>query len=64
MTAARSRVLALLADGFARAKSETAQDAGVSPGVIDGLVDEGTPRESGAAPGAGGAAARSGFSSA
>ena len=42
MTAARQRVLALLADGFARGKSEAAQEAGVSAGVIDGLIDEGT----------------------
>jgi primosomal protein N' (replication factor Y) len=42
MTAARSRVLALLADGLARGKSDVAEQAGVSPGVIDGLVDEGT----------------------
>jgi primosomal protein N' (replication factor Y) len=42
MTAARARVLRLLADGYARAKSEAAAEAGVSPGVIDGLVDEGT----------------------
>src|SRR5436190_187056 len=42
MTAARNRVLALLADGLARAKSDVAEGAGVSPGVIDGLVDEGT----------------------
>jgi primosomal protein N' (replication factor Y) len=42
MTAARSRVLALLADGFARGKGETSEEAGVSPGVIDSLVDEGT----------------------
>jgi primosomal protein N' (replication factor Y) len=42
MTAARNRVLALLADGLAMAKSDVAQQAGVSPGVIDGLVDEGT----------------------
>jgi primosomal protein N' (replication factor Y) len=42
MTPARSRVLALLADGLARGKSEAAHEAGVSPGVIDGLVDEGT----------------------
>ena len=41
-TAARNRVLALLADGLARAKSEVVQEAGVSPGVIDGLVDEDT----------------------
>ena len=42
MTAARARVLDLLADGLARGKGEAAEDAGVSPGVIDGLVDEGT----------------------
>jgi primosomal protein N' (replication factor Y) len=42
MTPARGRVLALLADGPTRGKSEVAQAAGVSPAVIDGLVDEGT----------------------
>ena len=42
MTAARGRVLALLADALAHGKSELAHDAGVSVGVIDGLVDEGT----------------------
>jgi primosomal protein N' (replication factor Y) (superfamily II helicase) len=42
MTAARARVLRLLADGLARGKSETAQEAGVSVGVVDGLIDEGT----------------------
>jgi primosomal protein N' (replication factor Y) len=42
LTAARRRALALLADGLLRAKSETAEEAGVSVGVIDGLVDEGT----------------------
>jgi primosomal protein N' (replication factor Y) len=42
MTAARARVLALLADGMLRGKSEAAEQAGVSPGVIDSLVDEGT----------------------
>jgi primosomal protein N' (replication factor Y) len=42
VTPARARVLALLADGLARGKGETAEEAGVSPGVIDGLVDEGT----------------------
>ena len=41
MTAARARVMALLADGFLRSKSEAAEQAGVSPGVIDGLVDDG-----------------------
>ena len=42
MTTARNRVLALLADGMVRLKSEAAHEAGVSAGVIDGLVDEGT----------------------
>jgi primosomal protein N' (replication factor Y) (superfamily II helicase) len=42
MTTARNRVLALLADGLARGKRDVAQEAGVSIGVIDGLIDEGT----------------------
>ena len=42
MTAARSRVLAVLADGLLRHKREAAEEAGVSVGVIDGLVDDGT----------------------
>ncbi|HZT27332.1 MAG TPA: primosomal protein N' [Pseudolabrys sp.] len=42
MTAARSRVLALLDDGLTRSKGEAAREAGVSAGVIDGLIDEGT----------------------
>jgi primosomal protein N' (replication factor Y) len=42
MTPARSRVLALLADGLARAKSDAAEEAGVSVSVIEGLIDEGT----------------------
>lgn len=42
MTAARNRVLALVGDGLLRSKGEIAEEAGVSPGVIDGLVDEGT----------------------
>jgi primosomal protein N' (replication factor Y) len=42
MTPARTRVLALLADGLLRAKREAAEQAGVSLGVIDSLVDEGT----------------------
>src|SRR5712671_1873250 len=42
MTTARMRVLQLLGDGMVRAKSEAAHEAGVSAGVIDGLVDEGT----------------------
>ena len=44
MTAARQRVLALLADGLARHKGEAAEEAGVSVGVLDALVDEGTRR--------------------
>jgi primosomal protein N' (replication factor Y) len=42
MTAARARVMQALSDGFARSKSEAAHEAGVSAGVIDGLIDEGT----------------------
>jgi primosomal protein N' (replication factor Y) len=41
MTSARRRVLELLADGMVRGKGEAAREAGVSVGVIDGLVDEG-----------------------
>ncbi len=41
MTAARSRVLHLFADGMTRAKGDAAKEAGVSVGVIDGLIDEG-----------------------
>jgi primosomal protein N' (replication factor Y) (superfamily II helicase) len=42
MTPARARLLRLLADGLARGKSDAAHEAGVSVGVIDGLIDEGT----------------------
>ena len=42
LTPARRRVLAALEDGLLRTKPEAAKDAGVSVGVIDGLVDEGT----------------------
>ena len=42
MTAARQRVLALLGDGMVRSKSEAAHEAGVSAGVINALVDDGT----------------------
>ncbi|OYX70843.1 MAG: primosomal protein N' [Rhizobiales bacterium 32-66-11] len=41
MTAARARLLAFLADGFVRGKGEAAREAGVSPSVVDGLVDDG-----------------------
>src|SRR6185369_17053290 len=42
MTPARGRVLRLMGDGILRSKSEAAQEAGVSAGVIDGLIDEET----------------------
>jgi primosomal protein N' (replication factor Y) len=42
MTPARARVLRALEDGVLRSKGEAAQEAGVSAGVIDGLIDEGT----------------------
>jgi len=42
LTPARRRLLELVADGLLHGKSELAKEAGVSPGVIDGLVDEGT----------------------
>src|SRR5436305_1770262 len=42
MTPARRRVIELLSDGLLHGKSEAAKRAGVSTGVIDGLVDEGT----------------------
>jgi primosomal protein N' (replication factor Y) len=41
MTPARRRLLELLADGFLRGKGEAAKEAGVSPSVVDGLIDEG-----------------------
>ena len=42
MTPARQRALALFADGMVRGKSDAAREAGVSVGVIDGLIDEAT----------------------
>src|SRR6202043_3823860 len=42
MTPARARVLKLLAEGLTLAKGEAAREAGVSVGVVDGLIDEGT----------------------
>jgi len=41
MTPARARALKIFADGLTRSKGEAAQEAGVSAGVIDGLIDEG-----------------------
>ena len=42
LTPARRRLLAVVADGLLHGKTEAAHEAGVSTGVIDGLVDEGT----------------------
>ncbi len=42
MTTARQKVLDIVADGLAWSKSGLAGAAGVSPGVIQGLVDAGT----------------------
>jgi primosomal protein N' (replication factor Y) len=41
MTAARSKVLAIARDGLARTAAELATEAGVSAGVVKGLVDTG-----------------------
>jgi primosomal protein N' (replication factor Y) len=43
-TDARSRVLAVSADGQGRGKMDLAREAMVSPGVVDGLVTEGVLR--------------------
>src|SRR5712671_67777 len=42
MTPARRRLIEVLSDGLLHGKSDAAKEAGVSTGVIDGLVDEGT----------------------
>src|SRR4051794_7911035 len=42
LTPARRRVIEVLSDGLLHGKSDAAREAGVSGGVIDGLVDEGT----------------------
>jgi len=42
MTTARRRLIEILSDGLLHGKSDAAKEAGVSAGVIDGLVDEGT----------------------
>ena len=42
MTPARRRIIECLGDGLLHGKSDAAREAGVSVGVIDGLVDEGT----------------------
>src|ERR1700730_14762506 len=41
MTPARRRLIEILSDGLRHGKSEAAREAGVSTGVVDGLVDEG-----------------------
>jgi primosomal protein N' (replication factor Y) (superfamily II helicase) len=42
LTPARRRLIGLLSDGLLHGKTDAAKEAGVSTGVIDGLVDEGT----------------------
>src|SRR5690606_10706983 len=42
MTPARERVVEVAGDGFARTVRELAEEAGVSDGVVRGLVDAGT----------------------
>jgi len=42
MTSARQRLIEILSDGLLHGKSDAAKEAGVSAGVIDRLVDEGT----------------------
>ena len=42
MTPARRRLIEILSDGLLHGKSDIAREAGVSAGVIDGLIDEGT----------------------
>src|SRR4051794_26986486 len=42
LTPARRRLIEVLSDGLLHGKSDAAKEAGVSSGVIDGLVDEGT----------------------
>src|SRR4030088_491369 len=42
LTPARRRLIELLSDGLLHGKSDAAKEAGVSAGVVDGLVDEGT----------------------
>jgi primosomal protein N' (replication factor Y) len=42
LTPARRRLIEVLSDGLLHGKSEAAKEAGVSVGVIDSLVDEGT----------------------
>jgi primosomal protein N' (replication factor Y) len=42
LTPARRRLIEAVSDGLLHGKSDLAREAGVSPGVIDGLVDEGT----------------------
>ena len=59
LTPARRRVIDVLSDGLLHGKSEAAREAGVSSGVIDGLVDEGTLHDRGDAAAAGAAGARS-----
>src|SRR6202012_848492 len=42
MTPARRRLIECLSDALLHGKSDAAREAGVSTGVVDGLIDEGT----------------------
>src|SRR5260370_12393033 len=42
LTPARRRPIEVLSDGLLHGKSEAAKQARVSPGLVDGLIDEGT----------------------
>jgi len=42
MTPARRRLIECLSDGLLHGKADVAKEAGVSAGVVDGLIDEGT----------------------
>src|ERR1700744_6392654 len=50
LTPARRRLIECLSDGLLHGKSDAAREAGVSTGVIDGLVDEGTLETEGLPP--------------
>ena len=59
LTPARRRLIEVLSDRLLHGKSDAAREAGVSAGVIDGLVDEGTLADRGDAAAIGAAGAGS-----
>src|SRR6202040_3035224 len=60
LTPARRRLIDLLSDGLLHGKSDAAREAGVSAGVVDGLIDEGTLTTGGVPPWPGPAATKRG----